>query len=151
MSYNKSAKNHEINSKDEMNKNTKKFIFNPFECINFSKFDEMRKKLENFYIEITDSIKDNNKIDNENINKGFYNSLEKLLTEISLIKDEKLRIAKIDEVYKWFKKKVSSFQKIKVDFKASKSHFEKYPVLDIYKRSGENGILIDHFDNENER
>lgn len=133
---NKSPKIHESNSKNEANKDTKKFNFKAFECINYSKFDEMRRQLDNFYIELTNSIKEGNtKIENENVKKGFFNSLESLLIEISQIKDEKLRITKIDDVFKWFKRKVSSFQNIKIDFKTSKSKFQKYPVSESYKKS----------------
>jgi len=122
------------NSKSEMHKLNRKFEFTPFECINYSKFDEMRKKLDFFYNEISNSLTDKTIIDNENVKKGFFKSLEVLLVEISLIKDEKLRITKIDEVFNWFKKKVSLSQKVKIDFKSSKKKFEKYVVPKNYKK-----------------
>jgi len=154
---------YENNSNHEISKDVKKFIFNSFECINYSKFDEMRKKFDSFNLELINSIKNSIKIDNENVKKGFFTSLENLLVEISLIKDEKLRIIKIDEVFKWFKRKISSFQNIKLDFK-SKSEFEKYPLLENYKKSEtydarknqnamekENKIIIKELDNPKER
>lgn len=151
-------------NKNYNNKDKKRFIFTPFECINYSKFDEMRKKLEHFYNELPKPSKEKTKNENEILKKGFFNSLEMILIEISLIKDEKVKITKIDEVFKWFKKKLSSFQKIKMDFKTSQCHFEKYLVLDNYKKSEtndlnkvpfvlekENGSLIEEDDNSKER
>lgn len=132
---NLTSKLQENSAQCELNKKFSKFHFNPFECINYSKFDEMRKKLDNFNLELINSIKENNKIENENVKKGFFTSLHSLLIEISLIKDEKMRIIKIEEVFKWFKKKISSFQNVKINFKSSNRLFEKYSVPESYKKS----------------
>jgi len=138
MSNNQIITNNEIIQDNDKKEEKKRFEFIPFECINYSKFDEMKRKLESFYSELHKSTTDNIKIENENVKKSVFSSLEKLLTEITLIKEEKLKILKIDEVFKWFKRKLSSFHDIKIDFKAARKHIEKFSVPDSYKKPDNN-------------
>mgnify|MGYP000872793903 CR=1 FL=1 len=90
----------------------RKFNFIPFEIINFSKFDEMRKQLDEYFVEIYESLVEEKLIEGEGFKKSFFTSLENLLVQICLIKDEKIKVQKIDDVYKWYKNKMKLYSNI---------------------------------------
>jgi hypothetical protein len=120
---------------------SKKLIYPPFECINFSKFDEMHRNFESFYKELDNNLEENindtevvKKLENKVALKAFYVTLEKLLKEIFLIKEDILRIRKIDDIYRWYKNKVSNFKTEKIVIKNSKNQSEKFPVSNNYKK-----------------
>ena len=113
----------------------RKFLFKPFECVNYSKFDEMVKTLDNYYLELNKFLTEIIKIDKDSYKKTLFNSLENLLIEIYFSKDEKFKITKIDDVYKWFKRKMLFFQNFKeINKMTAKINFEKYPILESYKK-----------------
>lgn len=135
--------------KEEKKKMEKrKFNFIPFETINYSKFDEMRKLLDDYFFQLYKSVKLNTKIEGETFKKTFFSSLENLLIQITLIKDQKLKTGKIDDVYKWFTRKWNFYLNTsKIDRKTKKTHFEKYPLPEQYKKN-DNTDLYD-LNNEN--
>jgi hypothetical protein len=127
----------EIKEDEEKKKNAKrKFNFIPFDSINYFKFDEMRKQLDDYLMDLYKSIRDNSKIEGETFKKTFFNSLENLLIQISLLKDQKLRVTKIDDVYKWYNKKWKFYLDTNnIDKRTKKTIFEKYPLPETYKKT----------------
>jgi len=127
----------ELKEKEEKKRlQQRKFNFTPFEAINYSKFDEMRKYLDEYFTQLYKSVRDNSKIESEVFKKPFFSSLENLLIQICLLKDQKLKVNKIDDVYKWFNKKWKFHLNTKnIDRKTKKTHFEKYHLTENYKKN----------------
>lgn len=128
--------NEEEMLQEKKRQENRKFIYTPFEAINYSKFDEMRIHLDEYFTLLFKSVKDNLKFEGESFKKTFFNSLENLLIQICLIKDQNLKVTKIDDVYKWYNKKWKFHLNIsKIDKKTTKMHYEKYPLPDTYKKT----------------
>ena len=62
----------------------RKFNFAPFETINYSKFDEMRKQLDDYFLEIYECAKDDKKIEGEGFKKMTVILLEKTNVNMNL-------------------------------------------------------------------
>lgn len=143
---NEDIKTNNMNTEEDKPKENKKteerkFNFTPFEATNYSKFDEMRKELDNHFSQVYASVKDNLKIEGEAFKKPFFNSLENLLIQICLVKDQKLKVNKINDVYKWFNKRWKFHLNIsKIDKRTKSTTYEKYPLPETYKQKEKTDI-----------
>jgi hypothetical protein len=128
----------------------RKFNFAPFETINYSKFDEMKKHLDNYFIELYEFLTENKEIEGEGFKKSFFSSLENLLVQICLIKDQKIKVQKIDDVYKWYKNKIKLLNNITYnpDKKNKNINFEQLKNQNQVEKKENNNINKDNINKE---
>jgi hypothetical protein len=101
-----------------------------------SRLKEMKSKLSMYKLEVQESIKCANPIENDFFKKPFYESLETLLKEMSYITEKSLRNEKIETIYKWYYLKVSSFKKLnKIDSRSKSYTYEILPNTSDYLKS----------------
>ncbi len=114
----------------------RKIINRNYESINNPKFSEMKDLLENYHLEVEKGIRENIKVQNENFKKHFFSSLENLLIQSSMIKNEKTKFERIDDIYVWFNKRSQFFHDLNtINARTSKGIYEKYPDVDVTKKS----------------
>lgn len=114
----------------------RKIINKNFESINNQKFKEMKDLLDNYHIELDKGIRENSKIENENFKKHFFSSLENLLNQVAMIKNDKTKSERIDDVFIWFNKRIQFFKDLNtINARTSKNIYEKYPEVDTNKKS----------------
>jgi len=123
----------------------RKFNFTPFETINYSKFDEMRKHLDNYFIEFYEFLTENKQIEGEGFKKSFFKSLENLLVQICLIKDQKIKVQKIDDIYKWYKNKIKLLNNISSNPDKKNKNFEQ-----LQNQAEKKEIININNDNDND-
>ena len=110
----------------------KRKIINQFyNKINNRNFQIMKESLDSYHQEIELGIRENKQIENENFKKHFYSSLENLLNQVSIIKDTRKLESRIEDVFKWFNKRGTFFQRISsITRRTSKNLDEKFPEVD---------------------
>jgi len=107
-----------------------------YESISNPKFAEMKDLLDNYHLEVEKGIRENLKIENENFKKHFFSSLENLLIQVALIKNDKTKTERIDEIFVWFNKRIQFFRDLgSINARTSKSIYEKYPEVDKINKS----------------
>jgi hypothetical protein len=115
----------------------KRRIINKFyKHIDNKSFLEMKRTLDEYYLELEEGIRENKKVENENFKKHFFSSLEDLLNNVALIKEESKIDQRIEDVFKWFKKRKAFFQNIStITARTSNNTYEKFPDFDPSKKS----------------
>ncbi len=110
----------------------KRKTINPyFDEVTNPKFLEMRKLLESYNIEIERGIRENKKIENENFKKHFFGSLENLMNQVVMIKNEKTKSQRIDDIFNWHVKRIQFFRDVNtIKERTSKNNYEIYPEID---------------------
>lgn len=139
----------EIIQKRENIMEKRKIINRFYDTIDNKLFEEMKKSLDQYHIEMEEGIRENKKVENENFKKHFFGSLENLLNQIALIKEEGKIDQRINDVYKWFKKRKAFFQDISsITSRTSKNLYEKFPDFDVsvkdnYYEAGEYPLFFE--------
>jgi len=114
----------------------RKTINQHFDTIVNPKFSYMRESLDFYHLEIEKGLRENIKIENENFKKHFFSSLENLLTQVSLIKNEKNRNDRIDDILVWYNKRIQFFKDVNtIKERTSKNIWENVPEVDKIKKS----------------
>jgi len=117
-------------------KEKKKIMNSQYEDITNPKFLEMKGLLEKYNIEIEKGIRENKKIENENFKKHFFSSLENLLNQVSMIKNDQTKAQRIDDIFNWHNKRIQFFKDINsIKERTSKNIYERYPDIDKNKKS----------------
>jgi len=106
----------------------RKTINQHFDTIVNPKFSYMRESLDFYHLEIEKGLRENIKIENENFKKHFFSSLENLLTQVSLIKNEKNRNDRIDDILVWYNKRIQFFKDVNTK-KSSYYEAKEYPLF----------------------
>jgi len=114
----------------------RKIINKNYETINNPKFNEMKDLLDNYHLEVDKGIRENLKIENENFKKHFFSSLENLMNQVAMIKNDITKTERIDDIFIWFNKRIQFFKDLNsINARTSKNIYEKYPDVDLNKKS----------------
>lgn len=130
----------------------RKVINNFYAKVENKNFREMKTNLDEYHLEIEEGIRDNKKVENENFKKHFYGSLENLLNQVALIKENGKMEKRINDVYRWFTKRKAFFKNIStIKSRTSKNLYENFPDFDYSKKSNyyEAGEYPRFFEKEN--
>ena len=100
------------------------------------KYIEIKEAIKIYHTELSESIMNGKKLDNEKFQMTFFRSLENLIQQLDLIKDEPEKSSKIIKIYAWYMQRFSFFNDLNpINKRSAKIYFETIPNISAIKKS----------------